>query len=227
MKRGYIGMAFCALVAVGAALSLPSCGHDQKLVSIQVQPSGFTFLVATSDQITQYHAYGTYIHPPATKDITNQVTWRVDGLPSVVAVISGTPPGTVTTQGGCGVSDVAATAPEGTGGSSNIVVGYGTVTVDNPDIAYCPGGSSQQATLAVVLAGTGDGTVTSLPAGIITCPGSCGAQILIGNLVVLEATPNAGGHTFVSWSGCTPGNPSNTCSLTMPAGGVLVSATFD
>jgi List-Bact-rpt repeat protein len=226
MKRSYIGLALGALVALGAVLSLPSCGHDQKLVSVQVQPSGFTFLVATSGQTTEYHAYGTYVHPPATKDITNQATWRVDGLASVVAVVSGTPPGTITTEGGCGTSDVVATAPEGTGGSSNIVVGYGTVTVDNPNISYCPGGSSQQATLAVVLAGSGDGTVTSVPAGTITCPGSCGAQILIGNLVVLEATPNAG-HTFVSWNGCTPGNPSTTCSLNMPAGGVLVSATFD
>jgi hypothetical protein len=226
MKRSYIGLALGALVALGAVLSLPSCGHDQKLVSIQVSPPSFTFLVATSDQTTQYHAYGTYIHPPATKDITDQVTWRVDGLADVVAVVSGTPAGTVTTEGGCGVSDVVATAPEGTGGSSNIVVGYGTVTVDNPDIAYCPGGSSQQATLAVVLAGSGLGTVTSVPAGIITCPGSCGAQILVGSLVVLQATPNTG-RMFVSWNGCTPGNPSTTCSLTMPAGGILVSATFD
>jgi len=224
MKWSYIGLALGTLVAVGAALSLPSCGHDQKLTSVTVQPSGFTFLVATSGQTVQYHAYGTYIHPPATKDITDQVTWGVDGLASVVTSASTT--GVVTTQGGCGVSDVRATAPEGTGGSSNIVVGYGTVTVDNPDISYCPGGSSQQATLAVVLAGSGDGTVTSVPAGTITCPGSCGAEILIGNLVVLEATPNAG-HTFVSWNGCTPGNPSTTCSLNMPAGGVLVSANFD
>jgi hypothetical protein len=224
MKRSHIGLALGVLLAVGAVSSLPSCGHDQKLVSIQVHPPGFTFLVADSDQTANYKAFGTYIHPPATKDITDQVVWSVQGSPSVVAIVNGTPAGTVTTEGGCGVSDVVATAPEGTGGSSNIVVGYGTVTVDNPNVVFCPGGSSQQATLAVVLAGSGQGTVTSIPSGI-TCPGSCGAQILVGNLVVLQATPNSG-HTFVSWNGCTPGNPSNTCSLTMPAGGILVSATF-
>ena len=38
MKRSFIGLALGALVAVGAMLSLPSCGHDQKLVSLQVQP---------------------------------------------------------------------------------------------------------------------------------------------------------------------------------------------
>ncbi|MGA2358464.1 MAG: hypothetical protein ABSF66_05655 [Terriglobales bacterium] len=226
MKRSYIGLALGALVAVGAVLSLPSCGHDQKLVGITVQPPGFTFLLADKDQTTPYKAYGTYIHPPAYTDITDQVTWGVDGLASVVAIVSGTPPGTVTTEGGCGVSDVRATATVGTGGSSNIVVGYATVTVDDPDVAYCPGGSSQQATLAVVLAGSGQGTVTSVPAGLITCPGSCGAQVTIGNLVVLQATPTPP-HTFVNWNGCTPENPSTTCSLTMPAGGLLVSANFD
>ncbi len=224
MKRSHVGLAFGALVVMGAVLSLPSCGHDQKLTGIQVQPTNYTFLIADKNQTTPYRAYGTYIHPPATKDITDQVTWAVDGLANVVAMVS--PPGTVNTEGGCGVSDVRATAPEGTGGSSNIVVGYATVTVDDPDVAYCPGGSSQQATLAILLAGSGEGTVASVPAGLITCPGSCGAQVTIGNLVVLSATPNSG-HTFVSWNGCTPQNPSTTCSLSMPAGGILVSATFN
>ena len=224
MKRGYIGIALGALVAVGAALSLQEFGHPQKLVSVQVQPSGFTFWWLL--QVKQRNPRLRYLYSSARGGVISLTKSRGawTALRASLLLLAA-PPGTVTTQGGCGVSDVAATAPEGTGGSSNIVVGYGTVTVDNPDISYCPGGSSQQATLAVVLAGSGDGTVTSVPAGI-TCPGSCGAQILIGNLVVLEATPNTG-HTFVSWNGCTPGNPSNTCSLTMPASGVLISATFD
>jgi hypothetical protein len=223
MKRSYIGLALGALVAVGAVLSLPSCGHDQKLVSITVQPPSFTFLVADSGQSTQYHAYGTYIHPPATREITAQATWRVDGLSTVVAV--GTPPGTVTTQGGCGVSDVVATAPEGTGGSGNIVVGFGTVTVNDPTNPICPGGSTKLATLAVLLGGNGQGTVTSVPAGVV-CPGNCGAQFTVGNLVVLDATPNSGGHTFSGWTGCTPGNPPTSCTLTMPVAGIVVTATF-
>jgi hypothetical protein len=37
MKRSYIGLALGVLVVLGAALSLPSCGHSQELVSIQVQ----------------------------------------------------------------------------------------------------------------------------------------------------------------------------------------------
>ncbi|HSZ61350.1 MAG TPA: hypothetical protein VK828_06115 [Terriglobales bacterium] len=222
MKRGYIGVALGALVAVGAVLSLPSCGHDKKLVSIQVQPSTFTFLQPNSGQTINYHAYGTYIHPPATMEITSQVTWGVLGLADVATIGAST--GTVTTQGGCGVSGISATAPEGTGGASNIVVGYGTVTVDNPAILSCPGGSTEQATLAVVLGGTGQGTVTSIPGGA-TCPGPCGAQFTVDSLVVLNATPNSG-HSFLGWQGCTP-TSGNSCSLTMPANGILVTATFN
>lgn len=221
MKRSHIWLALATLVAVGAALSLPSCGHDQKLTGITVQPQTFTFLAADPNQTTTYKAYGTYIHPPATKDITAQVTWSTDGLADVVTAGAG---GIITTHGGCGVSDVSATAPEGTGGASNIVVAYATVTVDNPNVLSCPGGTTTQATLAVILGGTGQGTVTSVPAGA-TCPGPCGAQFNVGSLVVLNATPNSG-HSFLGWQNCTP-TSGNACTLTMPSTGIAVTATFN
>ena len=43
MKRSYIGLALGALVAVGAVLSLPSCAHDQKVVSLTITPTTSTF----------------------------------------------------------------------------------------------------------------------------------------------------------------------------------------
>ena len=226
MKRSYIGLALGALVAVGAVLSLPSCGHDQKLLSITVQPSSYTFLQNVDQQTANFRAYGNYIHPPAQKEITSQVTWNTD-VPGVITVTSGAAPtgGMVTTHGNCGLSDVSATAPEGTGGSSNIIVGYGSVTVNDPNNPACPGGSKQQAVVAVVLAGTAAGIVTSVPAGA-TCPGPCGAQFPVGSLVVLNAAPNSGSK-FVGWDGCTPGNPPTTCTLNVPLNGVLVTATFN
>src|SRR5580692_1995963 len=113
MKRSYIGLAVGALVALGAALSLPSCGHDQKLVSLQVEPAtpGFTFSTPNAGATGQYSAIATYIHPPATKDVTSQATWTVDD--SVVSINAGL----VTTNGSCGTADVKATMPEGTGGA--------------------------------------------------------------------------------------------------------------
>jgi hypothetical protein len=216
MKRRYIGFALGALVAVGAALSLPSCGHDQKLVGLQVQPSGFTFLSPTPGGTAQYTATGTFIHPPATKDLTSQATWSVDD--SVVTIAAGV----VTTNGGCGSADISATVPEGTGGASNVVTGYSTVTVNDPTNPACPGGGTE-ATLGVSVNPIGDGTVTSLTGGI-SCPTQCISAFPVGASVGLTATPTAG-HSFVSWDGCTSMS-GNTCTVTIPVGGASVAATF-
>jgi hypothetical protein len=223
MKRSYIGLALGALVAAGAVLSLPSCGHDQKLVSLAVQPAspGFTFPVPNAGATGQYHAYGTYIHPPATKDVTSQAVWAVDD--QVVSINAGL----VTTNGSCGSADVSATMPEGTGGASNIVVGYSFVTVQNTADPHCPGGSAANGQLVVTLGGNGVGTVTSQPAGI-SCPGSCGALFpTIDSPITLTAA--AGGNsTFASWSpNCTVGSSPNQCSVPLVGGGIVtVTATF-
>jgi hypothetical protein len=134
MKRSGIGLALGALVAVGAVLSLPGCGHDKKLVSLQVQPSGFTFAVPNPGATGQFTAIATYIHPPSTVDVTNQATWSVDD--AVVDIHAGL----VTTNGNCGSANVKATMPEGTGGSANIVIGYSFVTVEDPTNPNCPTG---------------------------------------------------------------------------------------
>src|SRR5260370_33474181 len=136
MKWSYIGLAMGALVAVGAMLSLPSCGHDQKLVSLTIQPNTFTFLTQSGTE--QYTATGTYIHPPVTKDVTSQATWKVDD--GVVHMNAGL--GSPDPMLGCGGGTISASLPEGTGGAGNIVIGYATVTVDNPSAPLCPGGGN-------------------------------------------------------------------------------------
>jgi hypothetical protein len=216
MKRSYIGLALGALAAIGVVLSLPSCGHDQKLVSLQVQPSGFTFQAPGAGATGQFTAIGSYIHPPATKDVTSRATWAVDD--NVVAISAGL----VTTNGSCGSANVSATMPEGTGGASNIVIGYSFVTVNNPADPTCPGGGTE-ATLGVQVLPTGDGTVTSLTGGI-SCPTRCISAFPVGASVGLTATP-APTHSFVSWTGCTSSS-GNTCTVTVPVGGASVSATF-
>src|SRR5260370_36334949 len=183
MQRSYIGLALGALVGVGAVLSLPSCGHDQKLVNLQVQPSGFTFLTPGAGATGQFTAIGSYIHPTATKDVTSQATWAVDD--NVVAISAGL----VTTTGNCGSANVSATMPEGTGGASNIVIGYSFVTVNNPADPTCPGGGTE-ATLGVQVLPTGDVTVTSLTGGI-TCPTRCISAFPVGASLGRTATPTA------------------------------------
>lgn len=221
MKRSYIGVALGALV-VGGALSLPSCGHDQKLVSLQVMPAspGFTFPEPTPGDTGQYHAIATYIHPPATKDVTSQATWSVDD--TVVSINAGL----VTTNGSCGSADVRATMPEGTGGASNIVIGYSFVTVNNPSNPVCPGGSATNGELQVSISGVG--TVTSQPGGI-NCPATnCSAEFpTLDSPITLTASPGQN-SSFGSWSGCTTGSVPNQCLVTIVGNSIVgVTATFN
>jgi hypothetical protein len=231
MKRGYIAIALGALVAMGGALSLPSCGHSQKLVSLTITPTTFTFLEPgfippPANPTEQYTAIATYIHPPATKDVTSQATWTIDdgvatvsspGLFTATLPPEGSPPGTA---GPCGVGDISASVPEGTGGSGNVVVAFATITVDNPASELCPGGG-KLATLAVGV--VGNGSVVSLPAAI-SCSqagGTCISTYDVGASVLLTAS-----SATVVWGDC-PGASGNTCVVSIPAGGAAVSATFN
>ena len=100
MKRSYIGLALGALVVVGAMLSLPSCGHDQKLVSVTVSPSAAT--IAGPGIEVDFKAVGTYIHPPESRDITTSV------VPPATARPARSPP----TRRGAPAALAASAAPE-------------------------------------------------------------------------------------------------------------------
>jgi hypothetical protein len=218
MKRKYVGFATGTLMILGAALSLPSCGHDQKLVGLTIQPQTATFLTNTdSTQTVQYSAIGSYIHPPATKDITDQVTWSVDAS----NIVNITQTGVVTAFGspGCGGVNITATAPAGTGGAGNILTANATAVVDDPTNVLCPGGG-QLGSLAVGVVGSG--SVTSLPVAIncTATGGTCVATYDVGASVLLTASA-----ADVVWANC-PGSSSNTCVVTIPTGGTAVSATF-
>jgi len=111
-----------ALVCV-AALFVPSCGHDQQLVSITVTPPGFIFEGVGAQ--AQFTALGTYIHPPATKDITNQVVWKID----VAHLATITQTGFVTGLSVCGKGNVSATHYSNPGNppAGSLIVGTATV----------------------------------------------------------------------------------------------------
>jgi hypothetical protein len=231
MKGRYVGLAMSAVVALGAFLSLPSCGHDQKLVSLTITPTTSTFqepgfTPPPPNPTQQYTVTATYIHPPATKDATSQATWSIDngvatmsspGLFNASPPPAGSPPGTA---GPCGVADISASVPEGTGGSGNVVIATATITVDNPADFTCPGGG-KLATLAVGV--IGGGTVSSVPADINNCSqtgGTCIATYPVSSSVLLQASTIP-----VTWGNC-PGATGNTCVITIPTGGTAVTATF-
>src|SRR5436309_3569823 len=75
--------------------------------------------------------------------------------------------------------------------------------------------------LTISTVGTGNGIVTSTPAGI-TCGTSCSGSYPSGTAVTLTATP-AAGSTFSGWSGGCTGTGS--CTVTLSAA-TTVTATF-
>jgi DNA-binding beta-propeller fold protein YncE len=76
--------------------------------------------------------------------------------------------------------------------------------------AYGPTGPAQ--TLTAARTGSGEGTVSSEPAGI-DCPGACKAEFDAGAEVTLTATPDPHSE-FSGWSGACAGT-ATACTLTM------------
>ena len=222
--RDFVFRGIAALVLVGSLVMWLSCARDQQLESIDVIPTSETFGASTipvnldAGLAVQLRALGHYIHPPVTKDITNQVTWGSND-PQMIIVNS---TGLVTATGGaCGGTIVSATIQTNTssgGRSSSGAIVTGSMSA-NVVCFTGTGGGGTNPILGVSVAGTG--SVTSSPTGI-SCPGSCSAAFVSGTPITLTATPS-GSATGVNWAGCFPSGL--TCTITLTANS-SVSATF-
>jgi len=125
-------------------LSVLTCGRDQQLVSIAIQPTTETFgatnipVSADAGLSVQLRALGTYIHPPVTKDITNQVTWT-SNTPDMVTVNS---TGLITVTGNsCGGTLISATV-QTNHSSGNVSSSGAIVTATMTANVICFTGSS-------------------------------------------------------------------------------------
>jgi hypothetical protein len=221
MKRKFFGKWIGICVLGGAACllsSLSSCARNQQLIGITVQPSGFTFLNPDPAASANFTAIGTYIHPAENKDITSLVTWS-SSTPQLVTVSGGA---VSPTGNGCGGADISASYDKGTGPSGNDIIGYASVTVDNPLISTCPGGTSAPVlSVTIAMPNTPTAMVVSSPGGI-DCPSqSCGSPFASGTVVTLTATPSS---SFVAWgTGCTA--TANTCQVVVSSD-ITITATF-
>jgi hypothetical protein len=218
MIRKLVGVV--VLFGVSTVLvSLSSCGHDQQLISITIQPASETFgasnipVIANAGAQVQLRALGSYIHPPVTKDITSQVTWN-SNTPQMMTVDSS---GLLTVTGlACGATLISATVNKnssdgGISSSGAIVTGYMTGNV----VCFTSSGGGGPL-LALKFAGLGSGTVTSNPGGL-SCSASCATQVFpIGKQLTLTATPT-GTSSFGSWQGCDSPGTTNPCTLTLSA----------
>jgi uncharacterized protein YjdB len=125
----------CLTVFFVASLA---CGHPTQLTGMTISPSSITFSDAVPGMTSQFTAYGTFIHPAETRDITGQVTWS-SSTPDIATVDSS---GKVTTVGlACGVTVITATAPAslvGSGGSGSVKTATATIDVKLVNQPNCP-----------------------------------------------------------------------------------------
>jgi len=217
MIRKWIYIA--ALICIATTLlSLSSCARGTSLTGISIQPGSGTFGGVDPSLFFQFKAFGSYVHPPKTVDITAQVSWQSDN-PQVIQVTS---TGVASPNLNCGVAQVFAEMHDH---DSDIVSNSASITVNGPASLGCtPAGAPPILTIA--FAGSGSGTVTGT--GIsCTSPSSCSAQFTAGTTLILTATAT-GASTFGSWNGCgsTSGTNGEVCTVLVQSN-VTVTATFN
>ena len=221
MTRKWFGKWIGIFALVGAGiwlLSLSSCARSTKLTGITIQPPSGTFGAVDPTIFFQFKALGTYIHPPKTVDITNQVTWQSDN-PQVIQITSA---GVASSNLNCGVAQVFAEMHDS---GSDIVSNSASLTVDGPASLGCtPAGP--QPILTISFAGNGTGTVTGSGISCST-PSSCSNQFTTGTTLVLTAAAT-GTSSFAGWSGCssTGGTNGAVCTVLLE-NNLTVTATFN
>ncbi|MGA9389932.1 MAG: Ig-like domain-containing protein [Candidatus Sulfotelmatobacter sp.] len=219
-----------ALLLAASLISTVSCAHDQQLVSISVEPGTETFGSSNTPVnddaglTVQLRAIGTYIHPPVTKDITNQVTWTSNDTQMVTVNSTGLVTATGDT---CGGSIVSATVQTNTSSgeitSSGAIV-TGEMQADVTCYVPTPANPASQATLTANLAGAGLGSVASKPFGI-DCANTCTANFATATVINLTAIANSG-STFAGWTGCDS-VMGQTCIINKLNPHQTVTATFN
>jgi hypothetical protein len=227
MSRKWFSVTALIIAAI-VLLSVSSCGNKQELTSISIQPGVETFgasnipVVDDTGLNVQLRALGTYVHPPVTKDITDQVVWA-SNTPQMVTVTS---TGLITVTGNsCGGTLISATVQTNadTGGlsaSGAIVTGYMTANV----VCFTGAGGGGEPTLTLGFAGTGTGTVTVSPSNFscATTDVSCITSFPSGTTVTVSATP-VGSSSFGGFAGGCTGT---TCTILLQSD-TAVTATFN
>jgi hypothetical protein len=230
MSRKWFGIAVLIIAAI-ALFSVSSCGDPQELVSISVQPGtetvGASNIPVSTDAgfSVQLAAQGSYLHPPVTKDITNQVAWA-SNTPEMFAVNS---TGLLTATGAaCGSTLISATVTtnadaSGVSSSGANVTGYMTASVVC-FVSSNGGGGGGEPTLTLNFSGGGTGTVIVSPSEF-SCASTevqCVTSFPTNTTVILTATPVAP-SVFGGWSGggCTG---TGTCTILLQ-GDTIVTVT--
>ena len=204
----------------GSAVLTVTISGASSQPTLAIIPSGAsaTFVGET----TQFIALGNLIGSAATQNLTGNVTWSSSDVS--VATID---------QNGLATAVEANTAPNSTTITAIGTTSTGSLISATSLLAVATGGSVNLPTLAVYMAGTGTGTITSSP-GTIACGSpaagaTCTGNYSLGTTVTLTATP-AAGSVFGGWSAnCTavPGNPSPMVCQVQMKNNETVGAVFN
>jgi hypothetical protein len=229
MRGKWVSIAVLAAVA-SSLFNVTSCGRDQELVSIQIQPPveifGASNVPVPDDRglKVQLRALGTYIHPQVTKDITTQVTWASNDTQMMTVDSNGLLTATGITCGGTLIS-ATVTSNKSSGGISSsgaLVTAYMT---GNVVCFTSSGGGSGSPALTVIFAGNGSGTVSGSP-GSLSCASPAPCVFLVSSTTeTLTASPIST-SSFGSWTGCDTPPSTNPCTVTMTANRT-VTVTFN
>jgi len=231
MKR-FLLRSMGAIAILGFFLAALSCAHDQQLVGISIQPDTETFgasnipVPADAGLNVQLRALGHYIHPPVTKDITDEVVW-VSNTPQI-AVVTAT--GSLTAAGqACGGGLVSATINTNTsfgGRSSSGAIVTGTMSVN---VVCFTGAAGNNALLTVVINPALTGTVTISPANqaSLTCSANCTLPFPVGTGPILLTAAGSNGHSFSTWTGCSQPGPPNECTILKLDADLSITANFE
>lgn len=228
MIRKWLGI-FLLVFTAAALLISSSCARSQKLMGVTITPSSFTYFSPAPGNVTQtpvpLTAYGSYIHPPANKNVTTQATWASDN-PTVALVGTG---GALTAGAACGIANISASVFTDNGNmNGNVVVGFMTVTVEGPASQGCPTSTATSNLSVDITAGSADGSITSSPSGINCGNGGtvCSAAFPTSSSVALTATPNTG-KSFVGWQNCpSVAGGGLTCTVALTSD-MTVNASFN
>jgi List-Bact-rpt repeat protein len=175
-----------------AGWSGPGCGSGMVLMTanitctatFNIAPQKYTLTVTVATTVTSYGTgTGTVTSSPAGITACNSICSASYDAGTIVT-LTPTPEPNSTFAGW-----------SGTGCTSGVV----TLTSNISCLATFNPIAPQTYTLSVVKSGTGNGSVTSSPAGI-NCGSTCSATYKSGTAVALNATPGSG-STFAGWSG--------------------------
>jgi outer membrane biogenesis lipoprotein LolB len=195
-----------------------SGASSQPTLAIIPTSANATFVGET----TQFIALGNLIGSAGTQNLTGNVTWSSSDVS--VATID---------QNGLATAVEANIAQNSTTITAIGTTSTGSLISATSLLTVLSGGSVNLPTLAVYMAGTGTGTVTSSP-GTIDCGSpaagaTCSGTFTLNTFVTLTATP-ASGSVFGGWSSnCTAviGNPNPLVCQVQMKNNETVGAIFN